>query len=255
MALKRIIGLVTVRNGWVVNSYQFSRWLPVGRPRFIVEELQRWQVDEICLLDISRRPRGEWSALDMISDLVEHTLSTPLTFGGGLMSRADAVAVARAGAERVVLGRGVLANPRLVADVSDALGDQAVVLSAPVVEDGDTLAWLEPTSGATRPVADLSAALPSGWGGEILYQDVAGDGMHGGFSLERLEKALPKIPAVNLIATGGIGDPELADRVIRHDRVMGVAIGNFLHHTELAVPSVKLRLTTPVRPWEATVPE
>ena len=53
MSLKnRLIACLIVKNGFVVQSIGFSRYLPVGSIEVAVEFLNEWGVDEIVLLDI-----------------------------------------------------------------------------------------------------------------------------------------------------------------------------------------------------------
>ena len=53
MLKKRIIATVVVKNGIVVQSINFKKFLPVGKPHIAVEYLNSWGIDEIILLDIS----------------------------------------------------------------------------------------------------------------------------------------------------------------------------------------------------------
>jgi len=54
MLRKRLVGVVTVRRGRAVQSFGYGRWLPLGRPEVLVENLDRWGVDEILLQCIDR---------------------------------------------------------------------------------------------------------------------------------------------------------------------------------------------------------
>ncbi len=54
MLKKRLIGVVTVREGWAVQSFCYNRYLPLGRPEAIVENLDRWGADEILIHCIDR---------------------------------------------------------------------------------------------------------------------------------------------------------------------------------------------------------
>ena len=49
MLKKRIIGSITVLNGWAVQSIGYSQYLPLGRPSVIAENLDRWGADEILI--------------------------------------------------------------------------------------------------------------------------------------------------------------------------------------------------------------
>ena len=58
MLKKRLAAVLILRSGWVVQSFGFSRHLPVGRPAIDVEYLNRWGADEIICLDMTASPQG-----------------------------------------------------------------------------------------------------------------------------------------------------------------------------------------------------
>jgi len=53
MLKKRITANLVVKNGIVVQSINFKKYLPVGKPEICVEFLNQWGIDEIILTDIS----------------------------------------------------------------------------------------------------------------------------------------------------------------------------------------------------------
>ena len=54
MLKKRIIGSIAVLNGWAVQSISYNRYLPLGRPEVIAQNLDRWGADEILIQCIDR---------------------------------------------------------------------------------------------------------------------------------------------------------------------------------------------------------
>ena len=52
--LKRLIPVVLLRNGQVVQSKGFKRWQLLGNPSTIVSRLSNWTADELVYLDITR---------------------------------------------------------------------------------------------------------------------------------------------------------------------------------------------------------
>ena len=52
--LTRIIPVILVKDGLVVQSKFFNRHQVVGYPSIIIERLSNWNADEIIILDISR---------------------------------------------------------------------------------------------------------------------------------------------------------------------------------------------------------
>ena len=49
MVRKRIIGVVTILNSMVVQSFGYKKYLPIGRPDCVIQNLDRWGVDEIFI--------------------------------------------------------------------------------------------------------------------------------------------------------------------------------------------------------------
>ena len=54
MKKKRIIPVLLLRNGWLVQSRGFSRYQNLGNPTAAVKRLSEWGSDELIYLDISR---------------------------------------------------------------------------------------------------------------------------------------------------------------------------------------------------------
>ena len=52
MAKNRIISLINILDGIVVQSYQFKKYLPIGDPKIAIDYMYNWGIDEIILLDI-----------------------------------------------------------------------------------------------------------------------------------------------------------------------------------------------------------
>ena len=57
MLKKRIIGVVNVKDNIAVQSFGFNRYLPLGKPECLIENLDRWGADEIILniIDLTQK--------------------------------------------------------------------------------------------------------------------------------------------------------------------------------------------------------
>ena len=53
MLKKRLIASFIVKNGILVQSIGFKRYLPIGNPKFSIKFISNWDIDEIIFLDIS----------------------------------------------------------------------------------------------------------------------------------------------------------------------------------------------------------
>ena len=60
MLKKRIIGVVNIKDGFAVQSFGFNKYLPLGKPECLIENLDRWGADEILLniMDLSSKSLG-----------------------------------------------------------------------------------------------------------------------------------------------------------------------------------------------------
>jgi len=123
MLRKRLLGAVVVRQGWAVQSFGYRRWLPLGKPEYLVENLDHLGADGIVVLAIDRGDQGP--DLKLIERLGALGLSTPLTYGGGLATEEHATAAVRAGAERLVLDAVLSYNPQTVGAMGRTVGVQA----------------------------------------------------------------------------------------------------------------------------------
>ena len=54
MLKNRLIPVILLRDGVVVQSKRFQRYQPLGNPTMIVQRLSDWASDELIYLDISR---------------------------------------------------------------------------------------------------------------------------------------------------------------------------------------------------------
>ena len=83
MLKQRLIAFLPVKGGIVVQSIDFERYLPVGKPQIAVEALNQWGIDEIILADIEATPFGRCIDREMVRD-VSKVCFVPLTVGGGV---------------------------------------------------------------------------------------------------------------------------------------------------------------------------
>jgi cyclase len=250
--LKRLIATVIVKDGKIVNRYQFRRSLPVGAPRYTMEALERWELDEICVLDISGPSLRSRSARQTQVLVESFSGWTPLAVGGGIASAHDAKLVIQAGAERVVLGGAAFVRPSLVAEVSEEVGEQAVVVSVPFVYEDHQLFWSMPRWGRRRPLGDVLSCIGHSFRGEILLQSMVHDGIPTGSDLPRFVAALQQMGSLKCLVMGGLTTATLLKGALDLEQVSGVCVGNRMHAEELLSPRLKLQIDLPVRAYRGS---
>lgn len=249
MIKKRLVGVVTVRRGWAVQSFGYARYLPLGRPEVLVQNLDRWGADEILLQCIDRSPAGlgpDFALLDRIAKL---GLATPLIYAGGVTTADQAREAVNIGADRIAVDAALRDNPAEVTQMGYQLGAQAVIAALPLSAGPDaTVRWHDYRTGeATALSPDIIAMLNEGTISEALLIDHRHEGQPGAFDPAILDCGLSG--DVPLIAFGGISETQAMASLLKHPQIAAVAVGNFLSYRELAIQAYKEALfDVPVRP-------
>ena len=249
MLRKRVAGVITVKDGWAVQSIGYKRYLPLGRPEILAENLDRWGADEIIIQCIDRTRRGQGPDFGLLERVSRKGLSTPLIYGGGIRNADDAVAVVKAGADRVCIDALLHDAPRNVDAIATRLGAQAVIAALPLLRGAEgQLSWLDYRTKTSRPfVGPLIDLLRSGGVSEALVIDWQHEGQVAGFDAELLIRF--PVDGMPLIAFGGLSEPAQLRRVLQLPKVSAIAVGNFLNYREHAIHAFKVHLGgLPIRP-------
>ena len=109
MLKKRLIACLLLREGLIVQSIGFKRYLPIGRPRFPIEFVVKWDVDEIVLLDMSASPENRGPDTEVL-EMLSQFCYVPLTIGGGIKNVDDVRLVLRAGGDKVCVNTHALTS-------------------------------------------------------------------------------------------------------------------------------------------------
>ena len=248
MIKKRLIGVVTVRDGWAVQSMGYSRYLPLGRPEVLVENLDRWGADEIFLQCIDRTRSGLGPDFALVERIGKLGISTPLIYGGGVATAEQARQVVNLAADRVSIDALLRDDPGEVHKIAAQLGAQAVIAALPVAIEGEGVRWLDYRTGKADPIpASLVDDLQSGVISEALLIDWRNEGRPCGFDARLIAEALPA--SVPVIAFGGLSEAEQIGGVLRQCNVVAAAVGNFLAYRETAIQQFKkVMFDVPLRP-------
>ena len=242
MLRKRLLGTVVVRQGWAVQSFGYRRWLPLGKPECLVENLDRWGADGIVLLVTDRGNQGPDLAL--LERLGALGLTTPLTYGGGLRNQDDARAAVRAGAERLVLDSVLQDDPGSAREMAQAVGVQALVAALPLVRNakGNVQHWQHRRRLAAPISPEIQELIGKEEVSEVLAIDVAGEGQGLGFDTALLE-AIEPLGDLPLLAFGGLATAEQIRALLSRPQLAGVLVGNALNYREHAIGQLKNALT------------
>jgi cyclase len=235
---KRLIAVVTVRGNWVVQSFGYHTYLPVGRVSTVVENLDRWAVDEIFLCCIDRSGKGP--NLEVLQEVMQSKCTTPVAYGGGIMSEQDALSVIKAGADRLVVDQLLVQKPHAASDIVKSIGKQALIGLLPCILDRD--GGIHHFDYMTKKISRID----SGWMkskaldyySELIITDKANEGSCNSYESDLIYKWRG---SEKLIAFGGVG-PDIANELLKVKSVNAVAVGNMFLYQEHAVQSFKNQL-------------
>jgi len=247
MLNKRLIGMVVVKDGWAVQSFGYNRYLPLGKPECLVENLDRWGADEIVVLCLDRSKRAAGPDLQLVEKLSGMGLGTPLIYGGGIRAVSDGVEVIRQGADRICVDALLHNNINVVKGLSNRLGGQAVIGVLPLSWKKGKIEWLDYQSKKTSALTKLELSADDNAVSEFLVVDWSNEGSFGSFDL-RLIRNFP-MPNIPLIAFGGVTTYEVMSEALSMPVISAIAVGNSLNYREHSIQSIKEQLTgQPLRP-------
>ena len=237
MLKKRLIGVVIVKGNWAVQSFGYNSYLPLGKPECLVDNLDRWGADEIIVLSIDRYKHKlgpDFALLEKISKL---GLETPLLYGGGISSVSDGLKVIQLGADRVCVDSLLCEELNVLQQLSEKLGQQAIVGVMPIALSNGSIEWLNYRNKTTMKLSEDILEDYSKVISELLLVDWMNEGIKNGFDMQLIDHLCnTKIP---LIPFGGINEQKIVNELLSKNRVSAVAIGNFLNYKEHSIQRYK----------------
>lgn len=240
MLRKRLVGVITVRNGWAVQSFGFGRYLPLGRPEVLARNLDRWGADEILVQCIDRSSADLGPDIGLIERVARKGISTPLIYAGGIRNASEGVAAIHAGADRIAVDTMLHEDPDEIKRIEARLGAQAVIAALPLSSDGGTLLHKNYRTGALAPIAEpVLSLLRNRVVSEVLAIDWRNDG--GSAYDGSIVDTFP-IKDMPIIAFGGLASADQLRAVLVRRNVVAAGIGNSLNYREHAIRLLKQSL-------------
>ena len=241
MLKKRLIGVITVKDNKAVQSISYKNYLPIGSPKLVAENLDRWGADEIICLSIDRSKRKYGPDFDLINSISSSSLSTPITYGGGIRDSKDASEVIKSGAERIIVDNTFQKNINSIRKISERIGSQALILSLPVCIKQKKYMLFNYINKKYFEINNyFQESLMNNYSSEIMLIDKNNEGIKDGFQKELLDNF--PIKNKKLIIFGGLDNPEKIKYVLSKKEVNAIAIGNSLYYKEHSIQKIKEKL-------------
>lgn len=240
MLKTRVIAVIIIRDGGVVQSVKFRHTNVIHYDAFhAVEMFNRWAVDEMMLINVSREINSQSRFLDILKH-VSSTCFVPLSVGGWITTEDYGRALIENGADKLVLNTAFYESPQLVKTLSRRFGVQCIVGSVDVVAGSDGRSVIAVNRGQQQieQPPDLWAAKMVKMGaGEIFFNSIAFDGNRKGYDLTNLEKVCQAVD-VPVIAFGGVFSWKHMEQGLDAG-ADAVAAANIFHYKEHATKQAK----------------
>lgn len=255
---KRIIPCIDVDvddegNPAVYTGVNFEDLEYTGDPVEMARAYNEAGADEFVFLDITASAEGRETMLDTVSQVADEVF-IPLTVGGGIRTTDDIKETLRAGADKVSINSGAIANPDLIEEGATAFGSQCIVISVDsrrrFDEQGEHYAqvdgescWFECTvkggrEGTGLDVIEWAKEAESRGAGELFVNSIDADGTKDGYDIP-LTKAVCDSVSTPVIASSGCGGPEDMYEVFTDAGADAGLAASIFHFGEYSIRDVK----------------
>ena len=237
----RVIPTILTDGLTVVKGDKFDNWRTVGNAQATALLYASRDVDELLFLDVTARDRETVIELSLLNHF-SSVLDIPFSVGGGISSLEEANSCFRNGAETIVLGTSAISNPKLITEIADVFGSQAVIVAMDFESKISDQVMIN--SGKAKSSIDAMAFienLENLGAGEILLQSCEKDGTMSGFDLDRIRRAssLTKLPVI--AGSGGGSEDDFVHAV--KAGASAVSAGAVFQFTQITPSSVRAKLS------------
>ncbi len=241
MLKKRLIPVLILRDGQVVQSIQFKHTNVLHwKPETAVDFFNKWAVDEIVLLDVSRTKDNRQKFYDAI-EAISNKCFVPLAAGGWVDSIDEMRKLLRLGADKIVLNTRAQLEPEASLLVIGAMrfGKQCMVVSIDARrEEGAHRVYVDRGQRRTNwEVVDWARKAEELGAGEIFLTSIDNDGSRNGYDLDLIRSVINTV-SIPVIAFGGAFEwNHLAEGI--QAGAEACAAANVFHFTEHSTKKAK----------------
>ncbi len=242
MLKKRITATLVVKDGIVVQSIGFKRYLPIGKPAIAIEYLNSWGIDEIILLDMSATANGRIPDYDMIRN-ASLKCYVPLTVGGGISNVNHIKELMHSGSDKVALNHAAIFQPEFIKNAAEIFGNQCVVVSIDAINtlDGYRVYDYITQKALSITPAEMARKSVELGAGEILINSIDRDGSYLGYDKILINSICNQV-SVPVIACGGAKNAKDMIDLLQNTSVSAASASNFFHFTEHSVNITKANI-------------
>ena len=239
MLTKRIVPCLDVKDGRTVKGVNFVNLRDAGDAIELAKAYAAQGADELVFLDITATVEKRATLCSLVRRIAQE-IDIPFTVGGGVQCLDDAVALLRAGAEKISVNTAAVRDPSLISTLAREFGSQCIVAAIDAKRVGPH--WKVFTHGGREEtnleVLGWAAELERRGAGELLLTSMDHDGTKGGFAIE-LTRLVSEARGIPVIASGGAGTPEHFREVFQAGKADAALAASVFHFGEIRIPELK----------------
>jgi len=205
MLKNRLIAVIIIRDGKVVQSEKFQHTNVIHYDAYhAVESFNRWSVDEIILLNVSKEKSSQEEFLSIVKR-VSKTCFVPLAVGGFIDSIEYGSRIIKNGADKIVINSLWFNDVTIVRKLANKFGSQCIVASIDIknTDFGDKVFINRGEYNIEKELGYWSEYCEKNGAGEILFNNIDYDGNRKGYDLESIKKITQQV-SIPVIAFGGV---------------------------------------------------
>ena len=253
MKKKRLIPILLLQNGKIVQSRNFSSYQILGSPINAIKRLSEWASDELIFLDISNNDKYDLdrddynvenlsNILDIVENISKKTFM-PITLGGKIKTLKDIEIRLSKCADKISINSEAFFNKKIIKCAAKEFGSQCIISSIDVKKNGkDYYVYVDGgTKNTNIKVHDWIDFVQDQGSGEILLNSIDMDGQGKGYDLRLIEN-IAEYVKVPLIIAGGVGDYNDFCIGLSYSHIDAVAAANIFHYKDQSVYYAKKML-------------
>tara|TARA_B100000575_G_C23119468_1_gene647622 strand:- start:771 stop:1628 length:858 start_codon:yes stop_codon:yes gene_type:complete len=227
----RIIPKLDIKGPNLVKGINLEGLRVLGKPEDYAKFYYEQGADELIYQDVVASLYGRNSLVDIVSRTAKE-IFIPLTVGGGIKDIDDISTILKAGADKVSINTGAIANPKFISKAVSRFGSSTILVAIEAIsqENGEHLAFTDNGRNSTnRNVVDWAIEVEKLGVGEILITSVNKEGTGDGFDRELVSEISDNV-SIPVIAHGGAGKKDHVLDIKKELDLSGVAISSLFHY-------------------------
>ena len=238
---KRVIPVLFYKDSLLIRSKNFYLHQNIGNFLNQTNRFFDWDVDELIYINLGKNNiQKEKKQITSVIDKISQKCFLPLTFGGKIKSLEDATHFIRSGADKLVINTEIYINNKLITQISNKLGSQALVASIDykIINDKPNLFINNGQDNTRTSIYEWIKKCEDLGVGEFFLHSIDRDGTGKGFDIKTINK-VKKTTTLPVIACGGAFDQKDFLEVFKKTDITAAAAGNFFHFKENSYPNLK----------------